>query len=281
MPDTPTIDTTQNVSGLGLQLGQAAAGVGGDAISAILGMAMQKHNNKVQLEQQKKLTQLQLAAEQEMSKFNYAQQYQMWKNTNYGAQVDELNNAGLNPALLYAKGGAGGQLGSGSGGAGIGAGTAGTGGEIMALMGAKQNLATQAAQTELLKAQTNATNVHAQKEAGADTENVKADTAQKNQAIENLKTEIKNTQANTALTKVQTALTAIQKDITEATTLDQIKITSLNAATIQQQLLQLQNQTDISNATKNTTIQTIKQQYTNTVIEAVLMKSARRPKSRN
>lgn len=43
-------------------------------------------------------------------------QMQMWKDTNYPAQVAMLKEAGLNPAILYAKGGMGGTTGSQGGG---------------------------------------------------------------------------------------------------------------------------------------------------------------------
>jgi len=49
-------------------------------------------------------------------------QMDMWNKTNYGAQVDHMKEAGLNPALMYGSAGQGGQTGSqGGGSAGSGA----------------------------------------------------------------------------------------------------------------------------------------------------------------
>ena len=71
-----------------------------------------------QREQQQKLTADQLAASKDMAKFQYDLAYDMWNKTNYSAQRAELEKAGLNPALMYAKGaGAGGQTISSGGGA--------------------------------------------------------------------------------------------------------------------------------------------------------------------
>jgi hypothetical protein len=43
-------------------------------------------------------------------------QMDMWNKTNYGAQVEHMKNAGLNPALMYKGAGAGGTTGSQTGG---------------------------------------------------------------------------------------------------------------------------------------------------------------------
>jgi hypothetical protein len=43
-------------------------------------------------------------------------QMDMWNKTNYGAQVEHMKNAGLNPALMYKGAGAGGTTGSQGGG---------------------------------------------------------------------------------------------------------------------------------------------------------------------
>lgn len=69
---------------------------------------------KEQLQQQQALTNMQYAANSGLMKESYQQQLDMWNNTNYGAQIEHIKNAGLNPAMLYAKGGAGGTTGGGS-----------------------------------------------------------------------------------------------------------------------------------------------------------------------
>lgn len=71
-----------------------------------------------QYKQQERLTGMQAAYQSDLMKESYGLQKGMWDATNYEAQVEHAKNAGLNPAMLYAKGGAGGS--TGSGGASVG-----------------------------------------------------------------------------------------------------------------------------------------------------------------
>jgi hypothetical protein len=52
-------------------------------------------------------------------------QMDMWNKTNYGAQVQHMKDAGLNPALMYGSAGQGGSTGSQSGGSASGGNAAG------------------------------------------------------------------------------------------------------------------------------------------------------------
>ena len=54
---------------------------------------------------------------------SYAKQMEMWENTNYPAQVEQIKKAGLNPAMLYGQSGGGATV-TGSGGASVGGGSA-------------------------------------------------------------------------------------------------------------------------------------------------------------
>jgi hypothetical protein len=127
--------------------------------SGILGMITgdrrenrQYHNNKklmgIQMENQKKLNE-------------QAQQLQMrtWEQTNYPAQMKMLKEAGLNPGLLYGKGGQGGTTGS------VGGGTASSGsvqqGKGMDI-GTAVQVGLMNAQKEKIEAETD--NIKAQKE---------------------------------------------------------------------------------------------------------------------
>lgn len=103
------------------QVGNDISGGIGSAINQGMGLLFQGEQNQNQINQQQKLTDIQLNANEALSKYNYGQQLQMWGATNYPAQVQQLDAAGLNPALLYGKGGGGGTtVGSPSGGIGMG-----------------------------------------------------------------------------------------------------------------------------------------------------------------
>lgn len=158
----------------------AMGGLGG-AVGGILGMAFQGANDRRQIRQQQKLQDMQIAGSKALTDYNYAKQLQMWKDTNYSAQMDELKKAGLNPALLYGMSGGGGVT-SGSGGGSVSGANAPVGGGEIG-MGIQM-----AMQSKLMKAQI---------------DNINADTAKK--------------QAETTNTGVQTDLNKLELDLKNQT----------------------------------------------------------------
>lgn len=148
---------------------------------------------------------------------DYSQQLakDMWEYTGYGNQKRQMEEAGLNPALLYGGGGGGGQTSSGgsmSGPSSI---------QPMALQVGLQ-AQQQMAQTELIKAQTNKVKAETLKQSTTDmaqgaidlvsslihnsaekagTEKTKVETAKAQQEIENLKAN--NQQIQEGITKLQ------------------------------------------------------------------------------
>lgn len=76
---------------------------------------------KKQIEQQQKLTDMQIGANKELADYGMGISKEMFEATGYGAQRRQMEEAGLNPALMYGHAGAGGTTTSASGGsAGIG-----------------------------------------------------------------------------------------------------------------------------------------------------------------
>lgn len=68
----------------------------------------------------KKLMKQQKLNQMELNTHGHELNMKAWRETNYPAQVKQLIEAGLNPALLYGKGGAGGTTGNQSGGSASG-----------------------------------------------------------------------------------------------------------------------------------------------------------------
>ena len=90
---------------LGMQAAsQAASGL----IGTGMGLLLEGHNDRRQLRQQEKLQNLEIKGSKELTDYNAAKQLEMWKATNYPAQVEQMKLAGLNPALAYGMGGGGG-----------------------------------------------------------------------------------------------------------------------------------------------------------------------------
>jgi hypothetical protein len=84
----------------------AAAGIG--AVGGALGMIGQNKRAKKQHNRQKELMGIQLKNQQQLNKQGQQLQMQTWRDTNYGAQMDMMKEAGLNPALMYGMSGGGG-----------------------------------------------------------------------------------------------------------------------------------------------------------------------------
>lgn len=134
--------------GIGLGLAQQAASGG-------LGLLFQKHNDKRQLEQQRKLQDLQISGQKELTDYSYDKQYSMWEKTNYGAQKEQLIKAGLNPGLLYGMSGGGGTTTGTAGNTGTSGGQAPTGGrEVQDAIGMGMQLQLLKAQKENIEADT-------------------------------------------------------------------------------------------------------------------------------
>lgn len=165
---------------------QAAGGI----VSEGLGLLTQGLKNRQQFKQAKKLQGLQIEGSKEMTDYNMAKQLQMWKDTSYGAQVEQMNKAGINPALMYGMGGGGGQTAGNASGnvSGQSAGTAqkSSGGEGMGLMIAQMGLMD--AQKKNIEADTYLKQVNAKK-----TEEVDTDLAYAN--INKIKQDIRNSKA--------------------------------------------------------------------------------------
>ena len=95
-----------------------------------LTMQQQQWNQQALNQQQQRynldLQQNQFENQQALNQQGHNLQLDMWNKTNFGAQMEHLKKAGLNPALMYKQGGAGGQTGSQGGGSAVG-GSAGLG----------------------------------------------------------------------------------------------------------------------------------------------------------
>ena len=83
-------------------------GAANAAVGGALGIGTAAINSSIQNNQQANLMQMQDRYNEIQTQRNIQAQLDLWDKTNYSAQVEQMKKAGINPALLYGKGGAGG-----------------------------------------------------------------------------------------------------------------------------------------------------------------------------
>lgn len=233
-----------------------------DTIVSGIGAGMMRNaNDKRQLKQQKKLMGIQMEGQQQMAEFNKGLAMQMWDETNYSAQRQQMEKAGLNPGLIYGMGGGGGTTTNVAPG-NVSAGTAPTGGnEINEAMG----LALQDAQKNLIKAQTDKTTAEADKTKGIDTEVAGAN-------LNNLIANTTNTEAKTELTRIQSEITNIEKEIKDKTREDVIETLHQQKDKTMAETSSAITKARIDATTANTVIKSIEAEYAGILLKNDLTK---------
>ena len=107
-------------------IGMAGLQAGSKIMDGLIDIGMNSLNETLwgdyyrdkEVEQSQRLLDQQTEAQSELMKQSKDQQLSMWNATNYGAQTAHLQEAGLNPALMYGAGGGGGSTTAGSGASG-------------------------------------------------------------------------------------------------------------------------------------------------------------------
>lgn len=211
------------------QLGMMAAAGGMGMIQDIWQNSLNKKAEKRGLENSKQLMDYQTM-----------KQLEMWEKTGYGAQMEQLRKAGLNPGLLYGMSGGGGQS-TGS----VGATAQGipTQSNLGGAAGMGIQMGMMEAQRKLLESQTNLNNVEAAKKGGPDTGQVTAQT-------ENIQQETDNKRMQYQLMKIDQSIKEIERFEKQDTQDDRLDAIEYNTKVIAKQLSIIENDAEISEATK-------------------------------
>lgn len=225
-----------------------------------------------QYKQQQKLSAMQAGFNSELMKQSYAEQLNLWNQTQAEAQVEHLKNAGLNPALVYGHGGGGGAT-AGGGGASVGGASASGESERQAAniqsAGMGLQLAKLQSEIDVNKSVAEANRANAAK-AGADT---KTTEALRENLVEQISTTIDNLKADTELRGEQAKLNEIQQKSAEIAN----DFNEANNLTLLQQnmetLRQITAEANVSEQTQNSMIELAKLQIKETASKILLNNS--------
>lgn len=244
-------------------IGNLAQGAANDVIGGGLGLLLGGINDQRQLNQNQALLNQQVQAGEQLSSYNFGQQYQLWQETNYPAQVKQLEMAGLNPGLLYGKGGGGGATTGSPTGAPSGSSAQQNPGEVQQMMGLQLQNSMLQAQIENIKSQTNKNNVEANKEGGVDTDLVKSQTQLNIQGVT-------NQQDQDELLKIQRQSDKTKLDILNSTADAQKGYINDLYQQAEQQVIILSNQASVAASTRQLQIAQVCANLANSWMDTVL-----------
>jgi hypothetical protein len=146
--------------GSGNQNSNNMSGAIGAGISMLGGLLGARNQHR----RQRQLMGVQYQNQRLLNQHGHDLQYDMWKKTNYPAQVQMMKEAGLNPALMYGSAGQGGTTGS------QGGGSAASGNAASFQAMDLSNMMLAKAQAKDLEASARLKNVDADKKEGVDTQ---------------------------------------------------------------------------------------------------------------
>jgi hypothetical protein len=215
----------------------------GQAINAGMGLLLQGHNDRRQIRQEGKLLEQQLGFDfRKMDKQAEIQQ-ELWENTNYPAQVEQMQKAGLSAGLMYGLSGGGGTT-TGAGATGVQGGKGPQGGnEIL-------GMTMQQAQLDLMEAQAEKTEAEAEKISGVDTKEAET-------RIQSLTQGIENQKVNARLQRIQGDIGEIETEIKQGSFDDALDMIKYSAKQARIAAGLMENDKEISDQTKEAKIATV------------------------
>ena len=261
-------------------MGMNAAGSAAEqATGGLLGMLFAKENDRRQLAQQEKLQNLSIKGSKEMTDYQKMKELEMWKATSYPAQMEMLKQAGLNPGLMYGmSGGGGATTGGGTGHAGLGNAPSG-GGEALGLGLQMANIGLLKAQRENIEMDTKLKESEIPT-AGQGIEESKARIGEIGQRIQEsiarigkIGQELKNLQAQEKLTGLESSLKELNVKYEAATQADRQQLLKTSVAHAAEALAIIENDRDISDATKKDKINQVKADLFLTLAQTALTRS--------
>lgn len=235
-----------------------SGGALGQVVGTGLGLLTASINDNRQKRMNRDIANQNKINQKEMARFNQAMGLDMWEKTGYVGQRRQLENAGLNPGLMYGQAGGGGTTQGGQA-TPVQGGTPTNPGEIGMGIQSASMMAMLAAQIENTKADTELKKVEAGKKGGVDTANVEANTGLTIQKTQNEK-------VNNALLQYQEAMMQVETRVKQGTEEDVISAVKLANSQTRQEI---QNQVVQNQIQRETAESIIKQLNTATQEQAL------------
>lgn len=249
--------------GNALGIGQQAVGA---AVSGIIGIGSDAIASGRQYRQQTKLMEKQVENQKALTDYNAARQLQMWKDTNYSAQMEELEKAGLNPALLYGMSGGGGAT-TGGGAPSAAGGSVSAQNSVVGAMGIGLQMGMMEAQKRVLETQADKNEAEANKTKGVDTQESIARTDNLMQGLDNLR-------ADFEIKRLQQTMMNIENYEKQASQGDRLDYIEYQTKTALRMLKTLNNEGKISDATIGEKIQIVQNEAIYGILKNELTKAS-------
>lgn len=243
--------------GYGLDLAMSAGTqAAGNFINEGMGLLFQPMKNKQQLKQARRLQDLSLEGEAIRLERNRKAAMQMWHDTNYGPQVEEMKKAGINPALLYGMGGGGGTTASVQSG-GVSEQRADTARSSGGDIGMGIQLQLMSAQKEALLAKAELDRASAKKTGGVDTELAQAQTG--------------NAKADTELKRLHGEIAQVAASVSRQTINEQMRVWEQMVEKNDKEIKQIGLQNKLSEETMEDQKKLLNNQVATEAVKAALM----------
>lgn len=231
----------------------AVIAAGGALAGQSLGMLNAAARSKKQFKWQKELMDKSYEQNQNMAMFNHENQMNMWRATGPRGQMEELKKAGLNPAMIYGMGGAGGQTAAAAPGQGGGAPNVPmqeSGAEFGAMgMQLASMLNLQKAQKENIEADT-ANKI-------ADTKETMGETPAAIATIEQIKQQTSSAKTQQELTATQNRLATLDEKLKGETLDEMIDLAEFEVRNAEQTYKKLVRDNEIGEETKDDIMKSI------------------------
>lgn len=234
-----TNETNNNMDPLSIAM------IAAPVVQGIGDFLLQDHNQDQQYHQQKRLQAMQIEGQKELGEFNQRQAMEMWELTNYAAQREQMEKAGLNVGLMYKGTGPGGTTQGGQAGSVTG-GQAAQAPPVQARIGMALETALMAAQIKNIEADT--------QKKQAEATNTGAGTDLINVQIQNMLQATANAKVQNAILEYEKELRGIQTNIEGRTQEETIKQRTLATSKLIAELGSAQAKGEIDQATKTNII---------------------------